>query len=798
MRLWIVIGLGAVMASSCNIAKYLDEDQMVIEDIRLTIQDTPKNLDNSALKGELEKLYSIRTNHDLKSTNYYRFKDIEDPKWPKKWRKNKRTQAPALLDESEVEETVQSIESYLRNKKGFQRADVSYEIQRNPKSKKAIVLLSAHTGDQYTINEIRHLTRDSAIIDMVEEISHQSLLKPGDPIDALSFDVEKQRIVSEMQRAGYADFNLTNVEILGDSSDLEKSWDIFFNITQFSETESHKKYSIGNIEIFTDFHQGQKIGQLSSEDRYDKTYHKQNEKYVVRPSTLNRKIYLNKYDVYNSENYYKTLRKLYTLGSYKFARISPKANPDDSALIDYQIFLTPHNRKWVLDLGLESFFSTLTSSTINDELVGVAASVGVEDRNAFGGSEKFSASMQAGLEFNPSIFQDGSNRFVISRSFGLNTKLDIPTLTKPFNIIRPLHKIGIINDGRLQRMEEEGLSSLNFGVNFLDILGFYRVLSVEAEYGYEFHFNDKNRLSFTQINFNYTNYEVVDENFFPDNPVLTNTFVDNLFTSLAFQELTYRHTTERGINRSNFAIISSLEVSGLEVQVLNSLSNAITGSNNVWELNGNTEFEKMFKVGFETIWYSPQTPAGQLAARFKTGLAMPFGSDNDVSYIKQYFVGGPSSIRAWRPMHLGPGTFANDDFFDPTSQTIFFQRGDILIDMSLEYRFDLFWLMEGALFIDAGNIWTIGLERGVDGSIQRPGSNFTADFLSQLAVGYGYGLRFDFTYFLIRFDLGLKLLSPTNSFSFDGIPRVLPRSSRWISPRGQSFGNFNIAVAYPF
>lgn len=202
----------------------------------------------------------------------------------------------------------------------------------------------------------------------------------------------------------------------------------------------------------------------------------------------------------------------------------------------------------------------------------------------------------------------------------------------------------------------------------------------------------------------------------------------------------------------------------------------------------------MVKVEFDARWYSKARKRSQLAARFKTGIAVPFGPDDNISYIKQFFVGGPSSIRAWRPMHLGPGTFVNRNFFEPTSQTIFYQRGDLSLEMNLEYRFDLYWLMEGALFVDAGNIWTL------QDDPSRPGAQISSDFLSEMAIGYGYGLRFDFNYFLIRLDLGLKLLYPSNVFSepdAPGAPFIAP-TGRWISPRGQGVGNFNIAVNYPF
>lgn len=790
-----------VLLQACNITKFLEEDELLVRDISLSLEGTDKTIDNSDLKSELERLYRIRSNNDRKSYNYYRYLDEEDPPWPKKWIKNKRSEAPAILDSSKVKESSEAIEKYLRNKKGYHNAVVSYKISAKPNLRRADVDFIVNTGNRYLLNGIHHISRDSSLVDIMEQISQNSILKKGDPIDALTFDVEKQRIVSELQKAGYADFNLSNVTIQGDSTELDKAWDIFYVVMPPESNKTHQRYKIGDINVYTDFHQEQKSEDLTTEERFDKFYHRESEEYIVRPSTLNRKIFLKKHEVYNSENYTKTLRKLYNLGTYRFARISNKVNLIDSSAIDYNIILTPHDKKWILDLGIESFFSTLSVSLQDNELVGFAVSAGLEDRNAFRGSEKLKTSIQAGLEFNPTIKPGDENRLIISRSLGFNSDLRIPALTRPLNIIRGLGKLNLIKDKQMLLLEEEGNSHIGFGANYIDIINVYTIFSANLEYGYDFRINSKNSLTFNQMGINYTNYNVpagsIFEEILEGNQVLDNSFVDNLFTGFLFKDLTYIHTTDRGQNQSNWVLISSMELSGLEVHLANKLGNAISGNQNDWRLYGNTEFEKMLKLGFDVRWYSNKWKRGQLAARFKSGAAFSFGSDPNISFVKQFFVGGPSSLRAWRPMHIGPGTYVNEDYFHPTDETIFYQRGDISLEMNLEYRFDLLWLMEGALFVDTGNIWTNGDDIGPNGENLRPGSRFTTDFLSQLAIGYGYGIRFDFNYFLIRFDMGLKLRYPSNTYSVDFFPRIAPES-RWIGPKGQGLGNFNIAVAYPF
>ena len=169
--------------------------------------------------------------------------------------------------------------------------------------------------------------------------------------------------------------------------------------------------------------------------------------------------------------------------------------------------------------------------------------------------------------------------------------------------------------------------------------------------------------------------------------------------------------------------------------------------------------------------------------RGTAGLAFPYSTSKTVPFVKQYFVGGPYSIRGWSVRELGPGGY--EQVNTGTNSQPFFQTGDIKFELGLEYRFDLFWLFEGALFFDAGNIWTL-LE-----DIDRPGSEFGNDFYKQIAIATGLGLRFDFTYFILRLDLGYKLKNPYQSVGH----------GYWAHPSlkdmlGQA--NYNIAIGYPF
>ncbi len=787
--------------SSCNITKFLDEDELLVDQVKMKIESEEKSLEKSALRDELERFYILKPNRDFRSRNYFKYKDKEDLPWIRRWLKNKHSEKPSILDSVLVEKSAVSIENYLNNKKGFHQATVDYEIKEGSNKHSSTIQYIVNTGTRYTINEIHHIAKDTSVAKVLKTIAKKSILKSGDPIDAFAFDLEKQRIVTEFQKNGYADFNLTNVEINGDSTDLVNKWDIFMLVLPPSQSSVHQSFSVGDINIYTDAHQSQLENKLNTEYLFGKYYKHESKDFIVRPSTIDRKIYLSKYDKYDSEKYLKTIRSLFSLGTYRFAKLTPRVNPKDSTLIDYDIYLTPHNNKWSMNTGLEAFYSNISLSTINPNLVGIATSFGLEDKNAFGGSEIFKTSLEAGLEVNPANLERST------LALGFFNNVEIPTLTKPFNILRPLRRFGFIKENKYQRLQEDGKSRISLGFNYIDNINLYRVFTVEAGYGYEFVLNSRKRFTFNQIGLNYTRYEIPPVGPFnailDRNPVLRNSFQNSLFTGFLFNDLTYYYQSQRGVDKSNIALISRLELSGLEVFALNSIYNQLFNKSENWTID-NIEFERLAKLELDFRWYQRAKRRTQLAARVKAGIAVPLDKNKPVSYIKQFSIGGPSSVRAWRPMHVGPGTYVHDGpaFFQPDKDSIFYQRGDLILEANLEYRFDLIWLMEGAVFMDAGNIWTLREDP------LRPGAKFDLNFLSNIAIGYGYGIRFDFNYFIIRFDLGFKLrypsiTDPTTNRPYvnqDGEPVV---KSRWTGPnwgnsKSQKFGNFNIAVNYPF
>ncbi len=779
IKLFLLVA-GLLFFNSCNTTKYLKDDEVLLDNMEIVLQSDDKLQKTGNLKDQLAQFYKQKPNGNFlfvpREWYYYKNQDVDDTSWIKTWSRKSLGEVPTILDTNLIRKSAVDMQNYLRNKKGFYDATVNENICYC--NKKALVSFFINPNNQYKINSLKYICKDSVLNSITDSISSESFLKVGDPIDALAFDLEKQRIVSTLQNSGFANFNLNNIAIKGDSTGLDHAWDIFFEILPPNEISNHTRYRVGNIEVYTDFHQFQKPNQLKTEEIFAKKYLRQSNEYIVKPSIIDKNIYLQPFDVFKSENYDKTIRKLFNLNTYRFVKIQANVNATTDTLIDYKILLTPQKNLWIFDLGTDLFFSNI--SRVDRNLVGLAVGTGLENRNAFGGSERYKFSLETGIEFRAET-QD-INTF----SLGLNNSLDIPKFTTQFNILKFGNKIGIIKDKSIAKMDEEGTSRISLGFNYIDIIDNYIITSFNTSYGYDIKFNQKNRLVFSQIGFNYADY-VIRINFdtiLMNNPLLKRSFQTTLFTGLVFKDLSYFYQSDRGLYNSNYAFIANLETSGLEVHLANKVGNLIQANSNLWRLY-NIDFEKYVKLELDGRWYKNINKDAQLAARFKTGLSVPYGSNalgesNVVSYIKQFLIGGPSSLRAWRPMQLGPGSY---EFTDPNPIS-FFQRGDILLEFNLEYRFDLFWLMDGGVFFDGGNIWT--LKNDPD----RPGSKFSSSFLKEIALGYGWGIRFDFNYFLIRFDFGYKLRSPYKSSE---------TNSHFIPLDGQGlFGNLNVAVNYPF
>ncbi len=226
--------------------------------------------------------------------------------------------------------------------------------------------------------------------------------------------------------------------------------------------------------------------------------------------------------------------------------------------------------------------------------------------------------------------------------------------------------------------------------------------------------------------------------------------MENAFlTGVIMKNLTFNYSSNKKNRMYNYNILFGVETSGLEIYSFNKLNNWITNRDGYWQFNKNIGYAKFIKTYIE---YKPKyktSTTSELAGRLFFGIGIPFGDTKVLPYIKQFEIGGPYSMRAWAIRELGPGSY----YHELSNDQIPFQKGDLRFESNLEYRFKLSYLFKSAIFIDAGNIWTLKNDS------ERPGSQISKNFYKQIAVDAGISIQLD-VIVLLRLDLAYKLRNP--------------------------------------
>jgi outer membrane protein assembly factor BamA len=766
--------------SSCDTLKYISKEEAFLDENEINFINDDHIEDKGVLEIELENLYRQKPNTEFvfvpRRWHWYRNQNEGDTTWFKKWVKKSIAEPPAIYSQDATNQTASNMQKYLQFKKGYYLAEVEHKV--NIKYQKARVKYIVNTGPQYKVKTVNYLSDDNDLLRIIEDSKDQSLVNEGSPVESALFDRERSRIATLLQNKGYANFNINYVEMLGDSNDLK--FDVFFQIQKPAQDSIHRKYSIGEIHVYTDRQLNKNIISADSILLDSKYFHREGDDFLVRPNAILGAIYLNEGDIYQKDLVNKTYRKLSNLGPYRFISIIPEIDLEVDSVINYDITLSPNPNNWVADFGSEFFYSTL--SQIGRNLFGFSANAQFQNNNFFGGAEKFTIGLESGLEFDISELKTNA------LSFSYDNILEVPRLIDMWGTFGLLNKLNLVSDKNYATIKDETSSNFSLGYNFNKLLDFYTIHSFNLTMGYDIQPAARKRYILDQIGLNLwlpETEERFDTTILKDNPLLQNSFSKRLFTGLFFRDFTFIYqsrTSPKGISK---AFIGNFELSGHEIFLANKLSNAISGSNKDWKL-GNIEFGKYAKLDLDGRLYKTINSRSSIASRINLGFAVPFGDNSVVPYVKQFYAGGPNSIRGWQIRELGPGSYSTL-LIDPVDGQAFFQSGDIKIEFNLEYRFDLFWVIEGALFLDAGNVWTF------KNDTSRVGAQFNSSFYKDIAVGTGFGIRWDFNYFLIRFDLGYRI---KNSYLDPDTGNYWPYKN--FKDFRITKANLNVAVNYPF
>jgi outer membrane protein insertion porin family len=756
----------ALAVSGCFNTRFLKNNERLFQKNNIDFQ-TPetKVKDRSQLKRELRELSQLQPNQKLLGlfkTRLWFYNVSNKPKETKFrfWMKNKVGEAPVLFDEALAVRSTAMMTNYLVNK-GFFYANVSYEPVF--KKKKASVTYHVDAGYRY---KLRNIDFDSdttnRVIDLVKKESKETLLKTGAPFDVNTLKKERERISDHLKEEGYYLFNREMVYYDIDSIPHQKQMDVDVNISLPADSLEHRKFYINYIYIHTSF----SFEQFSDVNaRYD-TLKKGNyyfiytDDLIFKPYTILTCIYFRRGDIYKRSDVQKTIFNLTDLGVFKFINIKfEELQIDTMNLLNCHIYLSP-SKKQELTTTFE-----LNNNTYN--LLGINVDLGYVNKNLFRGAERFQFDITAGAETN-----FNTDPFFNTTDLSVSTSLLINKFLIPFRI-----------KGLAKSTRPKTRLSVKF--NYLTRIQNFSIFSGSGSYGYEWR-----KKNFRHI-FNVLNVSFVrapesrqSEDFkllLSTSPSLRNSFSEQLILGMN-HTLTWNKKLDKDSRNQLFFRVNN-EIAGNFLNGVSAIININKNAERPYDILG-IYYAQYYKVEGDFRHYFDINKDNRLANRFFLGIGVPYANSKILPYVKQYFSGGSVSLRGWPVRSLGPGSYQY------TPGRFNDQTGDIKIELNTEIRFNMIKFIKGAVFIDAGNIW---LSRA---DTTRPGADFSFNrFYKEIALGTGFGIRMDLSYFVLRFDIGIRLFDPTQLPGDKWVVRNMNFvEKRWL----RNYYTFNLALGYPF
>lgn len=794
-----------LLLSSCNSKKYLEDHQSFLMANKIKIKsDYPIHSKSELSESLLGNFRQEQTNYSLgfpRHVFYYNYQNsLAKNPGRAKWDQEKVIKnRPVIFDSLKALQTTEDFTKYLALR-GYRSAFVNYEAKTS--NKKTKVIYNVNPGPRLIIDTALLITTDTSFEEILLVAPEPSFLVPGAPLDIQLYNQERLRIVRLLQNEGYATFDETFVSPLEvDTSGNRVK--VTMRLLNPSDSTYHQKYRVGQVTIFPDYVNVNPPLYHDTTVFGIKYFLPDTTVFTLKPDVLNRYMYLRPGHINRREDLDHTLKNIGRIELIKF--ISPTAVIDtthETPEIDYIFYLT-RNKKINFDINGELTYSNIASEQ-RRSLFGTSFSSSYRDRNIFGNAEVLDLNMQLGFEFNFFRKSDPDyDALLNSLNAGLGGDLSFRRFMDPLKIYTMIGRSKNpdrkpLFGARLhQWLVEDATSRLSAGFNFVYITELYEYYNINANLIYDIQPTTFNKLTITRVGFDLfvptakpAYQEILDNNKF-----LAESFGNQLFTGFLFRNYLYEVNSKVKSTAGHFKLLHSVELSGIEMYAINRLVNVINKNDKAIVLNPSgdpedqVEFSQFAKGEIDVRYFKDLTRNTSLAFKLNPGIASAYGRYTDqVPYPKQFFVGGALSNRAWQIRQLGPGGYEDTTAINPNLP--FYQTGDFKIDFSAEMRFKLFWLFDGVIFLDAANVWI------VQDDDTRPGATLSHNFYKEFGIGYGYGIRLDLDFFILRLDLGYKLHNP---YPVVYAPDKPP--SRWLYNELKKFpggAEPQIAVGLPF
>jgi len=765
-----------LLFSGCTGAKYLKDGETFYTGAEIDFDTHGRRVGRKkALRKDLDAYITPKPNNKLLGMRpgawfYYVAGEPKKKNGLRGFIKNKLGQPPVLLKNATPERTAKTLAGQLNNE-GYFESTVKPEVKTGKTESK--VIYHVNLTRPYRLREINFPAgRDSTYAAIFRTLKDESLLAPKQRYDLQRLQAEQERIEKVLKDFGFYYFDDRYLIFEADSTVAERKVDLRLRLESGIPAKARKIYTLSEVKVFPNY--------VLAEDSLENASvvtHVNGVTYVekgnmFRPEIITDVINLKKGDRYSREAQDLTLSHLMGLGVFKFVNIKFTDAGNDSSMLRSNIFLTPLKKK--------SVRGEVQGVSKSNNFVGPGVTLTFTNRNFLRGAELFQLKLNTAYEVQISKQQQNP---LNSFEFGFEASLTIPRFITPIKI----------NYNSRKYLPK---TIIKTGFNLQNRVGYYRLSSANAAYGYNWRETVSRTHELYPIDLNFVRTDKRSPAFnelVEQNPVLANSFENQFILGTRYSytintqlnETPMQKYEKRPYQTHSFYFNGNVDVAG---NLLHTLQDAFNG-----EKTGSLEifglpYSQYVKGDIDFRYYWQFDEHNKIASRLILGAGYAFGNSATLPYVKQFAIGGSNSIRAFPARSVGPGTY--NVRTDPNSDelykgTLFVdQRGDIKLESNVEYRFDIIRMLKGAVFVDAGNIW-LWKEDSL-----RTGGKISSDFLKQLAVGTGFGLRFDFSFFVLRFDTAFPLRQ-TSGWVTDEIDFA---SSSW---RGKNLV-FNIAIGYPF
>jgi outer membrane protein assembly factor BamA len=749
--------MAALLLWACSETKYVPKGDYLYKGTSVKVRGKEtKAKEQKVLSEELETIMRPRPNREFLGVPFglliYNFwgKPGEE-KGLGNWIARKLGEPPVLLSTVQTNYQRELVINRLENRGYFHTVLESDSTIHGEKIK---FEFTADPGKQFLIDSV-HWPYDSSVLSKeIRFISDKTFLEKGEPFDLDVIKAERERIDARLKEQGFYYFSPDHLLILADTTEKKDSVVLSITVKRNTPRIAQERYTIRNIYIYP--RHSLKDTAIVGDTVTHKGFVMIDPEKTFRPKLFDQVMAFVPGDVYNRADHNRSLNRLIDLGVFKY--VENKFLDAGNSRLDAYYFLTPFQKKSLrLELQGRNTSTNFTGGEIN---------LSWQNRNAFKAAENVKINVYAGTDFQISGTNKGNNLY----RFGSEINFNIPRFITPFNVKDP----------------SAFIPRTRFGIGYdrLNRVNSYVLNSFRASFGYRWKESIKKEHEFTVYAVNYIQPSNISEEYMlrvMDDPTLANA-IQKQFTLGPSYNYNYTNTMEAW--KHTFYYNGNIDLSG---NIPGLLMGASYSDGDIKEIF-NAEFSQYVKSDHDFRYYNNLGRGSSFAMRVFAGAGYPYGNSHTLPFIKQYYAGGSTGLRAFRARSLGPGSFITQNLGDP-NVIVADQTADIKLEANFEYRPKISGFLKGAVFVDVGNVWLMREDP------ERPGAKFEGDFIRELAVGAGVGLRFDISFFVLRGDLAMPLRKPW-----------YPADNRWVIDE-IAFGSpgwrrenlvFNLAIGYPF